>query len=179
MYEKLLSEGKIGNLTLQNKVIMAAMGVDAAEPDGKAGQRVSDYYEERAKGGVGLIITEVTRVNDTHGVALGGQLSMSNDSVIESFSKMVEKIHSHGTKIFVQLHHPGRQNLSAIAYSWGLLEKVGHVVPKFWETTYRMGQYADPAMLEDPRVEAMMKFLPPVVGASNIPTGLGASIIKG
>ncbi|MBR1704283.1 MAG: FAD-dependent oxidoreductase [Clostridia bacterium] len=179
MYEKLLSEGKIGNLTLQNKVIMAAMGVDAAEPDGKAGQRVSDYSEERAKGGVGLIITEVTRVNDTHGVALGGQLSMSNDSVIEPFSKMVEKIHSHGTKIFVQLHHPGRQNLSAIAYSWGMLQRVGHIIPGFWDMTYAMGQLADASMLEDPRVEAMMKLLPPVVGASNIPAGLGSSIIKG
>ena len=82
MYEKLLSEGKIGNLTLKNRVIMAAMGVDCAEPDGKAGPRVSDYYEERAKGGVGLIITEVTRVNNYHGLALGGQLSMASDDMI-------------------------------------------------------------------------------------------------
>ena len=72
MYEKLLSEGKIGNLTLKNRVVMTAMGVDCAEPDGTAGKRVQDYYVERAKGGVGLIVTEVTRVNDSHGVALGG-----------------------------------------------------------------------------------------------------------
>ena len=178
MYEKLLSEAKIGNLTLKNRVVMTAMGVDAAEPDGKAGPRVQDYYEERAKGGVGLIITEVTRVNDTHGVALGGQLSMSNDSVIEPFSEMVEKVHSHGAKIFVQLHHPGRQNLSAIAYSWGMLERVGNIVPHFWDITYAMGQYADVSILENPAVVAMMKFLPPVVSASAVPSALGATIIK-
>ncbi|MBQ6525531.1 MAG: FAD-dependent oxidoreductase [Clostridia bacterium] len=179
MYEKLLSEGKIGSLTLKNRVIMAAMGVDCAEPDGKAGPRVSDYYEERAKGGVGLIITEVTRVNNYHGLALGGQLSMASDDMIEPFSKMVDKIHSHGTKIFVQLHHPGRQNLSALAYSWNLLSKVGKIIPHFWDITYGMGKYVDTAMLEDPRVMKMMKFMPPVVSSGNIPTGLGASIIKG
>ena len=179
MYEKLLSEGRIGNLTLKNRVIMAAMGVDCAEPDGKAGPRVSDYYEERAKGGVGLIITEVTRVNNYHGLALGGQLSMASDNMIEPFSKMVDKIHSHGTKIFVQLHHPGRQNLSALAYSWNLLSKVGKIIPHFWDITYGMGKYVDTAMLEDPRVMKMMKFMPPVVSSGNIPTGLGASIIKG
>lgn len=179
MYEKLLSEGRIGNLTLKNRVIMAAMGVDCAEPDGKAGPRVSDYYEERAKGGVGLIITEVTRVNNYHGLALGGQLSMASDDMIEPFSKMVDKIHSHGTKIFVQLHHPGRQNLSALAYSWNLLSKVGKIIPHFWDITYGMGKYVDTAMLEDPRVMKMMKFMPPVVSSGNIPTGLGASIIKG
>ena len=179
MYEKLLSEGKIGSLTLKNRVIMAAMGVDCAEPDGSAGPRVSDYYEERAKGGVGLIITEVTRVNNYHGLALGGQLSMSEDAMIEPFSKMVDKIHSHGTKIFVQLHHPGRQNLSALAYSWNMLAKVGKFIPHFWDITYGMGKYVDTAMLEDPRVMKMMKFMPPVVSSGNIPTGLGASIIKG
>ena len=178
MYEKLLSEGKIGNVTLKNRVIMTAMGVDCAEVDGSAGQRVSDYYEERAKGGVGLIITEVTRVNNYHGLALGGQLSMASDDMIEPFSKLVDKVHSHGTKIFVQLHHPGRQNLSALAYSWNLLTKVGKVVPHFWDITFKMGSYFDTAMLEDPRMVKMMKFMPPVVSAGNIPTDLGASIIR-
>ena len=178
MYDKLLSEGRIGNVTLKNRVIMTAMGVDCAEVDGSAGQRVSDYYEERAKGGVGLIITEVTRVNNYHGLALGGQLSMASDDMIEPFSKLVDKVHSHGTKIFVQLHHPGRQNLSALAYSWNLLTKVGKFVPHFWDITFKMGSYFDTAMLEDPRMVKMMKFMPPVVSAGNIPTDLGASIIR-
>ena len=36
-------------------------------------------------------------------------------------------------KSLVLLHHPGRQNLSALAYSWNLLSKVGKVVPHFWD----------------------------------------------
>ena len=79
---------------------------------------------------------------------------------------------------FVQLHHPGRQNLSALAYSWNLLTKVGKFVPHFWDITFKMGSYFDTAMLEDPRMVKMMKFMPPVVSAGNIPTDLGASIIR-
>ena len=174
MYDKLLSEAKIGNLTLKNRVVMTAMGVDCAEPDGTAGKRVQDYYVERAKGGVGLIVTEVTRVNDSHGVALGGQLSMSNDKVIPAFTEMVDRVHSYGTKIFVQLHHPGRQNLAAMATSWGMLEKVGAVVPHFWDLMFEAGSKVDTgAMLNSPMVKYASKMMLPVVGASNIPLKLG------
>ncbi len=178
MYDKLLSEGKIGNLTLQNKVIMAAMCVYAAEPDGTAGPRVSDYYEERAKGGVGLIITEIARVNNYHGLGGGQQLSMSEDAMIEPFSKFVDKVHSHGTKIFVQLHHPGRQNMSFLAYSWYPMTKVAKFVPHFWDTLFAAGRHADPAMMDSPMFDVMSKFMPPVFSAGNIPSGLGASFVK-
>ncbi len=98
MYKNLLSPGKIGNLELKNKVVMTAMGVGAAGNDGTANKRVSDYYEERAKGGVGLIITEVTRINGAHGVAIPGQLGVNSDAHIEPLSKMVDRVHKHGTK---------------------------------------------------------------------------------
>lgn len=174
MYDKLFSEANIGSVTLKNRVVMTAMGVDCAEPNGNAGPRVRAYYEERAKGGVGLIVTEVTRVNDSHGVALGGQLSMSNDKVIPDFKKMVDNIHAEGTKIFVQLHHPGRQNLSAMATSWGMLEKVGNVFPPMWDLMFKAGSMIDTnTMLNSPLMPLMSKMMLPVVGASNIPLKLG------
>lgn len=179
MYDKLFSEGKIGNLTLKNRIVMTPMCVNVGEPDGKAGARAQDYYEERAKGGVGLIITEIARVNDTHGIGLNGQISMSNDSVIEPFSQLVDKVHSHGTKIFVQIHHPGRQSLAALADFWGILEKVGSLNPKFWDILYSMGAKADPGLLESPMVAAMTKFLPPLVSASDIPLSLGVTPFTG
>ncbi|WP_052352741.1 NAD(P)/FAD-dependent oxidoreductase [Neobacillus dielmonensis] len=111
-YPKLFSNGKIGNLELKNRVIMTAMGTGFANADGTPSERIMRYYEERAKGGVGLIVTEVTRVNDDHGKASDAQLSVSNDAVIEPLRKFAERIHSYGTKLFLQLHHPGRQNAS-------------------------------------------------------------------
>lgn len=64
-YDKLFETAKIGSLTLKNRFIMGAMGVGFAEMNGNPTDRTVAYYEERAKGGYALIITEVTRVQDT------------------------------------------------------------------------------------------------------------------
>ncbi len=70
-----------------------------------------NYYEERAKGGVGLIFTEITRINDITGASSFGQLGMSHDYQIPALKEMADRIHKHNCKVMVELHHPGRQNL--------------------------------------------------------------------
>ena len=61
-YEKLFEKGKIGKLTIKNRIVMPPMGTGFAAASGEASEEITRYYEERAKGGVGLIITEVCRV---------------------------------------------------------------------------------------------------------------------
>lgn len=114
MFKRLWSEGKIGSLLLRNRIVMEPMGHYYADYDGNATDRVINFYGARAKGGVGLIITEVVRVNDEHGRADGGQLSLAKDERIASFKKLADEIHQYGSAIFVQLHHPGRQGFSAL-----------------------------------------------------------------
>lgn len=113
-YNNLFSEGKIGDLQLENRVVMPAMGVGLANADGTPSEAMIAYYEERAKNGVGLIITEITRINDETGVAEPHQLCATRDEHIEGLKKLADAIHKHGKKIFVQLHHPGRQTYSAM-----------------------------------------------------------------
>ncbi|MCK4722298.1 MAG: 2-enoate reductase, partial [Dehalococcoidia bacterium] len=61
---KLFEPGKIGKLSLKNRIVMAPMGiVGLTEPDGRLSQRGIDYYVARAKGGTGLIITGYFRVH--------------------------------------------------------------------------------------------------------------------
>ncbi|MEG1647010.1 MAG: hypothetical protein RR374_06565, partial [Clostridia bacterium] len=110
-YKNLFLEGKIGNVTLKNRVVMSPMMLGFGTFNGTATEDLINYYEERAKGGVGLIITEITRINDKTGAASFGQLSVSHDYNIASLKTMAERVHKYGTKLFVQLHHPGRQNL--------------------------------------------------------------------
>lgn len=112
-YEKLFAPGKIGQLELKNRVVMTAMGTGYANADGTPSERIMKYYEERAKGGVGLIVAEVTRVNDDHGVATECQLTVTREEHIEPLRELVERVHQYGTKLFLQLHHPGRQTFSA------------------------------------------------------------------
>ncbi len=103
---------KIGNVEIKNRVVMAPMMLGFGQINGNATEKMMNYYEERAKGGVGLIISEITRVDDLTGAASFGQLSASKDRNISSISKLTDRIHKHGAKFFVELHHPGRQNVS-------------------------------------------------------------------
>ncbi|MDR3215943.1 MAG: FAD-dependent oxidoreductase [Clostridiaceae bacterium] len=110
-YNHLFSEGKIGKLTLKNRVVMAPMCLGTGQLDGTPSEKMLDYYEARAKGGAGLIITEITRVDDRTGASTFVQLAASRDYHTAPLGELAERVHRHGSKIFVQLHHPGRQNV--------------------------------------------------------------------
>lgn len=114
LYTKLFEPGKIGNLELKNRIVMPAMGCSLAEVSGEAGQRMIKYYADRARGGAGLIITEITRVDDETGVGTPNQLSVTNTHMIAQLSRLAEAVHAYDTKIFVQLHHPGNQTPSRL-----------------------------------------------------------------
>ena len=113
-YTKLFEPGKIGKLELKNRIVMPAMGCSLAESSGEAGPRMIRYYAERAKGGAGLIITEITRVDDETGVGTPNQLSVTNTHVVGQLHRLAEAVHAYGTKLFVQLHHPGSQTPSRL-----------------------------------------------------------------
>lgn len=113
-YKMLLSPMNIGSVMIKNRVVMAPMLIGFGAFNGTATKQMMDYYEERAKGGIGLIITEITRVNDVNGASAFAQLGMSKDYQIAPMHEMAERIHKHGAKVFVQLHHPGRQNLGLL-----------------------------------------------------------------
>lgn len=113
-YEILGSPMKIGSCEIKNRVVMPPMLMGFANLDGTPTEQLMDYYEERAKGGAGLIMAEITRVNDRTGSAAFAQLAVSHDYHIKPLSVMAERIHRHGAKFFVQLHHPGRQNVGLL-----------------------------------------------------------------
>lgn len=110
-YDMLFSPMKIGNVEIKNRIVMAPMCMGFGQYNGCATKTMMDYYEERAKGGVGLIFTEITRINDITGASSFGQLGMSHDYQIPALREMADRIHKHNCKIMVELHHPGRQNL--------------------------------------------------------------------
>lgn len=113
---KIFEQGQIGSLRLKNRIVMPAMGTGFARSSGEAGETIAKYYEERAKGGAGLIITEITRIDDETGVGMPNQLSTTESYHIRCLSHLADRIHKYGTKIFVQLHHPGRQTPSRMLH---------------------------------------------------------------
>lgn len=176
-YQTLFSPMKIGNTEIKNRVIMTAMGVDVSDHDGTVNEKTVAYYQERAKGGVGLIITEYTRVNEKDGVVAAGQLSMSADRYIRPFRKVVDSVHKEGAKLFVQLHHPGRQNVMPLPTFWSMNEKFAKIVPGYWKMFFSIAGKADADSLSDPKMIRMMnKYMKPLRAPSNVPAGLGLSV---
>ena len=113
-YTQLFKSGKIGGLEIRNRIVMPAMGCSLAEVTGEPGQRMIKYYADRARGGAGLIITEITRVDDETGVGTPNQLSVTNTHVVGQISRLAETLHAYDTKLFIQLHHPGNQTPSRL-----------------------------------------------------------------
>ncbi|MCG0275984.1 MAG: FAD-dependent oxidoreductase [Thermosediminibacteraceae bacterium] len=110
----LFSEGRIGNLTVKNRIVMPPMATNLANEDGSVSQRLIDYYVARAKGGVGLIILENVQVDYPQGKNVACQLRIDDDKYIAGLFELAEAVHSYGTKIFMQIHHAGRQTTPGV-----------------------------------------------------------------
>lgn len=107
-FRHLLSPGRIGSLEIRNRILVAPMGENLAEGDGTMGERIQRFYEERAKGGVGLIIVGVTSVAHPQGQCNVNQVALSDDRFIPELKRFTDRIHAHGAKVAFQLQHAGR-----------------------------------------------------------------------
>lgn len=177
-YEKLFTPIKIGDVEIKNRLIMSPMGTLINEPGGCVGERALRYYEARAKGGIGLLCTEICRYNDVEGASAWTQMTMANDKYIEPFRKLADTVHAYGAKIFVQLQHPGRQNQQAMVLTNPLLLKASKFYPDVYQKMYDMKLargFNDPTEKEIKQ----NRLLPPLKSASAIPANLGMSHTKG
>jgi len=106
-YSRIFEPCRIGTLELKNRIVLPPMGTGYSEGR-KIWRRILDYYEARAKGGAGLIITE--------GVAPSPrcqgprQLSLGDDEDLAGWRELVRVVHRHGAKLAVQLHHAGYEH---------------------------------------------------------------------
>jgi len=112
-YPNLLSPGKIGKVELRNKTVMAAMGMSQSD-NGFVNQAVLNHYSERAKGGVGAIVVEVTCVDTPLGLNTNGMLVIDDDKYIPGMTQLASVIHDGGAKAFLQISHTGRGARRAI-----------------------------------------------------------------
>src|SRR5690554_5144210 len=113
MLNHVTSPGKIGKMELRNRFVVPSMGTGLAELDGHLNERIIQYYEERAKGGYGLIILEVTGI-DPIGKAIPEQIMIHDDKYIPGLKDMVDRIHAAGAKVVPQIHHAGRQAMEVV-----------------------------------------------------------------
>ena len=104
----LSSSAFIGKLQLKNKIVMAPMGSNFAGDDGHTTEQLESYYEERAKGGVGLIILETSAITWPAGASMPYMIGFSKDEFVSDLKSLTQRVHQHGTKIAAQLNHSGK-----------------------------------------------------------------------
>lgn len=107
-YKKVFEKINIGTLELKNRFVVPPMCTNYADHDGFCSQAHADYYAERAKGGFGLIIQEISAV-DPRGRATPLQIGVWDDKFIPGLKNITDAVHDKGGKIIIQLHHCGRQ----------------------------------------------------------------------
>ena len=110
-YRQLFSPFCIGNMMLQNRVVMMPMGTNFALETGGISERHIHYYEQRARGGTGLIVVENVCVDFPLGSNGTTQLRFDNDQFIPGMARLCEAIHRHGCRVAVQLNHAGASAL--------------------------------------------------------------------
>ena len=106
-YPLLFSPMSVGPFRLDNRIVFAAHLTNYAE-DGLPTDRHAAYYEARAAGGAGLVITEEHSVHPTdrpHEKVICG----FNPEVIPAYREITDSVHRHGTPIFAQINHNGGQ----------------------------------------------------------------------
>ena len=109
--EKLFTPIRIGSMEVKNRIVMAPMTTNWAPDDGTISQKMIDYWEERAKGGVGLIIFEAVTIDAAFPYIIR-TVGLWDDNLIPSFKRFVDGMHAHGAKVAPQISHPGPESFS-------------------------------------------------------------------
>lgn len=112
-YKNIFSPLAVKNMTIKNRIVMMPMGTNYGEQNGEMSFLHINYYEERAKGGTGLIIVENASVDSPQGSNGTTQLRIDHDNYLPRLFKFCENIHRYGACVSIQLNHAGASAVSA------------------------------------------------------------------
>ena len=107
MFEHLFRPLALGATELPNRIVSTAHQTGFVERHLPTDDFVA-YHEARARGGVGLIVLEATAVHET-GLLTPHTLAGYVDAVVGGYRRVAEAVGPHGTRLFVQLFHGGRE----------------------------------------------------------------------
>ncbi|MDR5818582.1 NADH:flavin oxidoreductase [Caballeronia sp. LZ033] len=110
-YPNLFKPLQLNKLTLRNRIVSTAHAEVYAEPGGLPGDRYIRYYEEKAKGGVGLAVcggSSPVSIDSPQG--WWKSVNLSTDKVIDPLARLAEAMHRHGAFIMIQATHMGRRS---------------------------------------------------------------------
>lgn len=108
MFSHLFTSSRIRNLPIENRLVVPAMVMNFCNRDGTPTERYFAYYEAKARGGWGMIITEDYAIEPA-GKGYTHIAGLWDDRQIEPHSELPKRIHKYGSKVITQIYHAGRQ----------------------------------------------------------------------
>jgi 2,4-dienoyl-CoA reductase-like NADH-dependent reductase (Old Yellow Enzyme family)/thioredoxin reductase len=154
-YPRVFEPFTVRGMTMRNRIVMAPMGTNFAKQNGELSEDHIRYYEQRARGGVGLIMAENMDIDYPQGSNGTTQLRIDRDNFMPRLYELCEAVHRQGAKIGVQINHAGAATMesrigcqpisaSNIPSKAGgevprpmTVEEIEHVVKKFGEAAKR------------------------------------------
>jgi 2,4-dienoyl-CoA reductase-like NADH-dependent reductase (Old Yellow Enzyme family)/thioredoxin reductase len=109
--ERLFSPLRVGPVEVPNRIVSTAHQTTLVHEHLPTEDLVA-YHEARARGGTGLIVLEATAVHPS-GLLTPHSLAGYRPEIVPKLARLAEAVHAHGTRLFVQLFHGGREQISS------------------------------------------------------------------
>jgi len=110
-FEALFEPIQIGKLTVRNRILSTAHAEVYATDGGMTTERYVKYYEEKARGGIGMCIcggSSVVAIDSPQ--QWWSSVNLATDRIIPHFQNLADAMHRHGAKIMIQITHMGRRS---------------------------------------------------------------------
>ncbi len=147
----LLAPGKIGSLTIPNRVVKAPQSTGLSNMDGSVSERLIRHYRELARGGTGLIVVEYAFVDKKASKSAHCQLGICDNEHIPGLAWLAETIKDEGVRAGIQIEHCGRQKFLGTPP----IKSASDVT---WPSLYdRVGKDAVPEVLTIPEIEEIVE----------------------
>ena len=112
-YQHIFEPLQVKMMTLKNRIVMPPMGTNFGGQHGEFNEDHISYYEQRAKGGTGLIIVENANVDFPLGSNGTTQIRIDHDKYIPGLYNLTETLHKYGTNVAIQINHAGASAVPA------------------------------------------------------------------
>ena len=110
-FPALMAPIAIGPVELSNRVVSTSHQTSLVH-DHLPTEDLLAYHEARARGGAGAIFIEATATDPT-GLLTAHTIGGFLPEVVPAYRRLADAVHAHGTKLFVQFNHGGREQISA------------------------------------------------------------------
>jgi mycofactocin system FadH/OYE family oxidoreductase 2 len=109
LFPHLFSPLTIGSITVKNRIVMPPIGTRLLEDESKGWfRRMAAYYEERARGGIGMVTVSEMPAHPTG--FTGAYMSEIDERHIPFLRELADRVHAHDCKVLQMIHHVGRQH---------------------------------------------------------------------